>query len=108
MSIAKNVTEEFLDTCQAYGDTTLLEGEIPRVTMLSHRMKKGSFLHKAPCQNTLSLFFSIDGDVEFQTPNSLLIYKEKAVFLDLPMRELSVKADSDCFLIEVQIPKIGD
>lgn len=85
-----------------HSETELLPGEIPGVVVCHYTLPQGERLTLAGQDSFIRILFLLQGKAGMQSAGKTFSFQDRAVFADLPQREVELHAESDCCLLEIR------
>jgi hypothetical protein len=91
----------------SYRRISVLDGEVKEAKLYYHRMNNSEKYVSESCENVVTIFFLLSGNVSFCTKKAKYSFSEKAVYINLPQEEVEIQTHMDSEIIEVKWPKLG-
>lgn len=90
------------------GSTRLLPEEIPGATPVLHVLKQGTEMELAASETTLRVLFLLNGSAVFAAKDATIAYTEPAVFAHRPQEKITITAQTDAAVLEIEWQLTGE
>ena len=102
------LTKYSIEESTQYRRVSVLDGEVKRANIFYHKIRRDEKYILEPCEDIVSIFFLLSGEVIFSSGNSEYKYNEKAVYINLPQEKVEIQTLRESELIEIKWPKLGN